>query len=91
MLREEESPSRSFPSGVIGIYALLVSGTIAAWMSTLVAFRNDVILLSTAFLAFSLGPRHAVDGVDADHIATIDERHANTSVGARRGIKLLLL
>ena len=81
MLREQESPSRSFRSGVIGIYALLVSGTIAAWMSTFVAFRNDVILLSTAFLAFSLGPRHAVD---ADHIATIDERHANTSVGVHR-------
>jgi nickel/cobalt transporter (NiCoT) family protein len=61
--------SRSFWSGVIGVYALLTAGTIATWVLALVVFRNDVVLLGTAFLAFSLGLRH---GIDVDHIAAID-------------------
>jgi nickel/cobalt transporter (NiCoT) family protein len=88
MLRKHESPSRSFRSGVIRIYALLVSGTIAVWISTLVAFRNDVILLGTAFLAFSLGLRHAVD---ADHITAIDNVTRTHRSGCTDGIKLLPL
>jgi nickel/cobalt transporter (NiCoT) family protein len=54
---------------VAGIYGLLVAGNVAAWVWALIAFRDTPILLSTAFLAYSFGLRHAFD---ADHIAAID-------------------
>jgi high-affinity nickel-transport protein len=38
----------------------------AAWVLALFAFHGDIVVMSTAFLAFTLGLRHAVD---ADHIA----------------------
>jgi nickel/cobalt transporter (NiCoT) family protein len=88
MMRKPESPSKSFRSGVVAIYTLLVSGTVAAWIATLVAFRNDVILLSTAFLAFSLGLRHAVD---AEHISAIDNVTRTHPSGCTGRIKLLSL
>jgi nickel/cobalt transporter (NiCoT) family protein len=68
-MRKRNAFSKSFRSRVIWVYALLASCTIAAWATAVVAFGSDVILLGTAFLAFSLGLRH---GVDADHIAAID-------------------
>src|SRR5215475_13843404 len=52
-----------------GIYAGLVVFNLAAWGWALVAFRHYPTLLGTAFLAYTLGLRHAVD---ADHIAAID-------------------
>jgi nickel/cobalt transporter (NiCoT) family protein len=52
-----------------GIYAVLVVFNLAAWCWALVAFHRFPVLLGTAFLAYSLGLRHAVD---ADHIAAID-------------------
>jgi nickel/cobalt transporter (NiCoT) family protein len=52
-----------------GIYAGLVVFNLAAWTWALVAFRHYPTLVGTAFLAYSLGLRHAVD---ADHIAAID-------------------
>jgi HoxN/HupN/NixA family high-affinity nickel-transporter len=69
MLREKRSLFTSFQKGAISVYVLLGSGSIAAWVWAFLVFRNDVVLLGTAFLAFSLGLRH---GVDADHIAAID-------------------
>jgi high-affinity nickel-transport protein len=51
------------------IYAGLVVFNLAAWVWALVAFRHYPTLVGTAFLAYSLGLRHAVD---ADHIAAID-------------------
>ena len=54
---------------VLGLYALLAAGNIAAWIAALAAFRDRPVLLGTAFLAYSFGLRHAVD---ADHIAAID-------------------
>ncbi|SDR59027.1 high-affinity nickel-transport protein [Rhizobiales bacterium GAS113] len=54
---------------VTGIYGLLVAGNVATWTWALIAFRDTPILLSTAFLAYSFGLRHAFD---ADHIAAID-------------------
>jgi high-affinity nickel-transport protein len=54
---------------VIGLYALLIAGNLAAWAWALIAFHAYPVLLGTAFLAYSLGLRHAVD---ADHIAAID-------------------
>jgi high-affinity nickel-transport protein len=54
---------------MIGIYALLITGNICAWLWALIAFHDRPLLLSTAFLAYSFGLRHAFD---ADHIAAID-------------------
>ena len=54
---------------VLGLYAVLAAGNIAAWIAALVVFRDRPVLLGTAFLAYSFGLRHAVD---ADHIAAID-------------------
>src|SRR6266853_4191158 len=52
-----------------GVYAVLLAFNLSAWMWAFVAFRHYPALLGTAFLAYSLGLRHAVD---ADHIAAID-------------------
>jgi high-affinity nickel-transport protein len=54
---------------ILALYALLVVANLAAWAWALVAFRDHPVLLGTAFLAYSLGLRHAVD---ADHVAAID-------------------
>ena len=54
---------------IVAIYGLLLGFNLAAWCWTLVAFHRYPVLLGTAFLAYSLGLRHAVD---ADHIAAID-------------------
>src|SRR5258707_14311679 len=52
-----------------GIYGVLLAFNLSAWMWAFVAFRHYPALVGTAFLAYSLGLRHAVD---ADHIAAID-------------------
>ena len=54
---------------VIGVYILLFVFNIAAWLWTIVVFRDFPVLLGTAALAYSFGLRHAFD---ADHIAAID-------------------
>jgi nickel/cobalt transporter (NiCoT) family protein len=54
---------------VIGISCVLLLFNLAAWLWALIAFHRYPVLLGTAFLAYSLGLRHAVD---ADHIAAID-------------------
>jgi nickel/cobalt transporter (NiCoT) family protein len=54
---------------IIGIYAILLVFNLSAWFWAFFAFRRFPLLLGTAFLAYSLGLRHAVD---ADHIAAID-------------------
>jgi len=54
---------------VVAIYGILLVFNLAAWLWALVAFHQYPVLLGTAFLAYSLGLRHAVD---ADHIAAID-------------------
>jgi high-affinity nickel-transport protein len=54
---------------VLGIYSVLVVWNVAAWLWATLALRHFPLLLGTAFLAYSLGLRHAVD---ADHIAAID-------------------
>src|SRR5579864_8859421 len=54
---------------LLGIYAVLIGANLAAWAWALLAFHDYPVLLGTAFLAYSLGLRHAVD---ADHIAAID-------------------
>ena len=54
---------------LIAIYALLLTGNLAAWAWAMSAFHDQPVLIGTALLAYSLGLRHAVD---ADHIAAID-------------------
>ncbi len=52
-----------------GIYALLITANIAAWLWAWIVFVNRPTLLGTALLAYMFGLRHAFD---ADHIAAID-------------------
>ncbi len=54
---------------VVGLYLILGVFNIMVWIAAGVAFQHFPALLGTAFLAYSLGLRHAVD---ADHIAAID-------------------
>lgn len=51
------------------LYALLIPANILAWAAAWWLFAGKPALLGTAFLAWMLGLRHAVD---ADHIAAID-------------------
>lgn len=54
---------------VCGIYGFLLLFHAGVFLWTAIAFHRFPLLLGTAFLAYSLGLRHAVD---ADHIAAID-------------------
>ena len=56
-------------SKVVGLFACLAGANLLAWVWALLAFRGHPLLLGTAFLAYALGLRHAVD---ADHLAAID-------------------
>src|SRR5580704_6395326 len=56
-------------SRVFGIYCYLFLFNAGSWIWAVMAFAGHPALLGTAFLAYSLGLRHAVD---ADHIAAID-------------------
>ena len=64
----EDSPS-GLPRRVFGIYCLLLLFNGGSWFWAVMVFHGRPLLLGTAFLAYSLGLRHAVD---ADHIAAID-------------------
>jgi len=50
-------------------FSLLILANLAAWTWAWLAFADKPALLATAFLAYTLGLRHAFD---ADHIAAID-------------------
>ena len=54
---------------VAGLFGLLISANIAAWLWAAAAFHGNSLLLGAALLAWSFGLRH---GLDADHIAAID-------------------
>jgi high-affinity nickel-transport protein len=54
---------------IVALYTLLGVFNLAGWLWAVVVFRDHPVLLGTAFLAYTLGLRHAVD---ADHIAAID-------------------
>ncbi len=64
----DDAPDRT-RGKVMGMYAILIPANIAAWLWALIEFRDNPLLLGTAFLAYSFGLRHAFD---ADHIAAID-------------------
>jgi nickel/cobalt transporter (NiCoT) family protein len=59
----------SLTGKIFGVYVLLITANVAAWLWALVAFQVYPVLLGTAFLAYTFGLRHAFD---ADHIAAID-------------------
>jgi nickel/cobalt transporter (NiCoT) family protein len=54
---------------IVAIYVLLLAVNVAAWTWAAIALADRPTLIGTAFLAYVLGLRHAVD---ADHIAAID-------------------
>ena len=54
---------------IAGMFGLLAAFNATAWLWALLAFHHYPAVLGTAFLAYCLGLRHAVD---ADHIAAID-------------------
>src|SRR5260370_31729413 len=54
---------------IFGIYCLLFLFTAGSWFWAVMIFRGHPVLLGTAFLAYSLRLRYAVD---AYHIAPID-------------------
>jgi len=54
---------------VIAIYGLLSAVNVAIWAWAVIALADRPALMGTAFLAYVLGLRHAVD---PDHIAAID-------------------
>lgn len=54
---------------IVSLYAFLLAINCLAWTWAILALSDRPALLGTAFLAYVLGLRHAVD---ADHIATID-------------------
>jgi nickel/cobalt transporter (NiCoT) family protein len=54
---------------IVAIYTLLVTGNTVVWIWAGIVLSGHPALLGTAFLAYMLGLRHAVD---ADHIAAID-------------------
>src|SRR6201996_9218390 len=54
---------------IAALYTFLLTLNVVTIVWAVVAFSDRPTLLGTAFLAYVLGLRHAVD---ADHIATID-------------------
>src|SRR5215475_3437392 len=54
---------------MVAITLLLIAANATAWIWAIIAFGHQPALIGTAFLAYTLGLRHAVD---ADHIAAID-------------------
>ena len=54
---------------IVAIYVLLFAANAAVWTWAFIVLAGQPRLLGTAFLAYVLGLRHAVD---ADHIAAID-------------------
>ena len=66
VLSDDRSHARPANTALFSIIAL---ANVAGWTWALVAFRHYPLLLGTSLLAYGLGLRH---GIDADHIAAID-------------------
>jgi high-affinity nickel-transport protein len=54
---------------LVGLCGILIGANVLVWLWAFVALRDSAVLFGSAFLAYTLGLRHAVD---ADHIAAID-------------------
>ncbi len=59
----------SVRSRAVVTYTIILTATAASWMWAFYEFSDYPVLLGSAFLAYTLGLRHAID---ADHIAAID-------------------
>jgi nickel/cobalt transporter (NiCoT) family protein len=70
-------------SKTVVLGALLVFVNVAAWTWALISFRDYLLLLGTASLAYTLGLRHAVD---PDHIVAIDNVTRKLMQEAKRPI-----
>jgi len=65
----ENQERTSVRSRVIATYVIILTATAITWVWAIYEFSGHPVLLGSAFLAYTLGLRHAVD---ADHIAAID-------------------
>ena len=70
------------------LYAILATFNLAAWGAAIACFHRSPFLLGTAFLAYSLGLRHAVD---ADHIAAIDNTTRKLMQEGKRPVSIGLM
>jgi high-affinity nickel-transport protein len=68
---------------IAGMYCALFLFNAASWFWAVVVFRGHPVLPGRAFLAYSLGLRHAVD---ADHIAAIDNVTRKMMQAGRRPV-----
>jgi high-affinity nickel-transport protein len=69
MLAFFDDRSNHLRAKVVGLYTVLIVANLLAWAWAFASFHSYPMLLATAFIAYGLGLRHAVD---ADHIAAID-------------------
>jgi nickel/cobalt transporter (NiCoT) family protein len=67
------------------LYTFLIAANLFVWAWAFYGFRGHPAMLGTAFLAYSLGMRHAVD---ADHIAAIDNVTRKLLQEGRRPISI---
>ena len=70
---------------ISALYVGLLAANVAAWAWAFAAFQSHPVLLGTALLAYSLGLRH---GVDADHIAAIDNATRNLMQSGGRPVTI---
>src|SRR4051812_22764618 len=70
-------------SPMAALFGSLVAANIATWLCAWAAFHDRPVLFGTAFLAWTLGLRHAVD---ADHIAAIDNVTRKLMQAGRRSL-----
>jgi high-affinity nickel permease len=53
--RTFDEQSAALRRSIIGLYTLLIIGNIAVWGCTILAFRQQLLLLGTALLAYGFG------------------------------------
>ena len=70
-------------SPIAALFGSLIAANIATWLWAWAAFHDRPVLFGTAFLAWTLGLRHAVD---ADHIAAIDNVTRKLMQAGRRSL-----
>jgi nickel/cobalt transporter (NiCoT) family protein len=70
---------------IAGAGIFLLAFNLAAWAWALLAFARSPLLLGTAALAYGFGLRH---GVDADHIAAIDNVTRNLMQEGKRPVSI---
>src|SRR6476659_8863500 len=69
LVRILNDQSQEIRPKVISMYVLLLTANVLLWALTLAVSTQYAVVLGTGLLAYTFGLRH---GVDADHIAAID-------------------